>query len=129
MEVKYLYTYDYIPPVVLEEEDNYNDERKLRIEESIDNVLLPFEEQMSQQQVSYTKNANKGEGLLTFTNLSTDMEIYKEIDRVLGELGLGPTNTEQLTDKDPNRKETPETHTMVQDKTAESTSITEEPVI
>lgn len=129
MEIKYVYSYDYIPPVILEEEDNYNDERKMRIEESIDNVLLPFEEQLQQHQISYKKEARKGNGVLTFSNLTPKLDIYKDIDRVLGELGLEPTNTNQLTDTENEKTETPETNTMVQDKAAENSGITEETVM
>lgn len=125
MEMKYKYSYDYIPATIVDEEDNYNDERKMRIEESIDNVLQPLEEQMQEHNISYKKEGSKGEGSVTFINLSADMPVYKEIDQVLGELGLEPTMTEQVKQEEEMNLQTPETHTMIQDNAAEDRNATE----
>ena len=125
MEITYKYSYDYIPSSIVDEEENYNDERKMRIEESIDNVLQPLEELMQQNNITYTKEGRKGEGSVTFTNLSAEMPVYKEIDEALGELGLEPTVTDQIKEEEDMHLQTPETHTMIQDNAAEDANTAE----
>lgn len=118
MKITYLYNYDFIPTKLLEGEDSYNDERKKRIEESINNILEKYKGEFLTHKITYTIHASKGEGTLTFENLNNTLPFYKDIDKELGEIGLKPSNytPEDEVDK---HKETPQTKTNIQDKTNE----------
>lgn len=116
MEIKYYYKYDYITSAIVEDEENYNDERKERIEESINNALKAFKSEFLTHKISYTLQAEEGKGILTFTNLGPGLPVYKEIDKILGEIGATPSNHEVLDDF--GHIETPATQTKAQDRTA-----------
>lgn len=86
MNIAYHFTYDYIPTDIVEKEESYNEERQLRMVETIKNIIAEHAEKLAS--VEYKIEANKGEGVLTISCNDTEGECYKMLDTCLKEIGL-----------------------------------------
>lgn len=89
MEITYQFSYDYIPSDIVEKEESYNEERRLRKVETIKNIISEYTAKLPGME--YKIEAAKGEGLLLLTCEETDSQYYKEFDEALRAIGI--TNT------------------------------------
>lgn len=101
MEITYQFSYDYIPSDIVEKEDSYNEERRLRKVETIKNIISEYTEKLPG--IEYKIEAAKGEGSLLLTCKETDSQYYKEFDEALRAIGI--TNTTIPQEEKPETKE------------------------